>query len=241
MKTLIIIPTYNEKENLETVVSGIFRLSPPDVSVLVVDDGSPDGTGRLADELAARFRDRLFVLHRPGKLGLGTAYLEGFKFGLDRGFEALCEMDADGSHDPAALGQLLAAAAAGADVAIGSRRVPGGRIVGWGPYRHLMSWGAMTFSRLALGLKTRDVTAGFRCYRAQAVQALLRLPIASNGYAFQEETIFYCEKMGFRIVEIPVVFRDRLLGGSKLSRREIVAFFTIIGRLRRVDQRRLRT
>ncbi len=240
MKTLVIIPTYNEKENLELIVSGIFSLNLPDLSILVVDDASPDGTGDIADGLAGRYPGKLHVLHRAGKLGLGTAYLEGFRFALARGFEAACEMDADGSHDPEALRQLVAAVAGGADLAIGSRRVSGGRISGWGPHRHLMSWGAMTLSRLALGLKTRDVTAGFRCYGARAVEALLRLPIASNGYAFQEETLYYCEKLGFRIVEIPVVFKDRVRGGSKLSKREIIAFFTTISRLRRVDLRRFK-
>lgn len=237
----MIIPTYNEKDNLELVVSGIFELGLADLSILVVDDGSPDGTGAVADRLSDRYPGKLHVLHREGKLGLGTAYLEGFRFGIARGFEALCEMDADGSHEPAALRDLVAAVSGGADVAIGSRRVPGGRIVGWGPHRHLMSWGAMTLSRLALGLKTRDVTAGFRCYRARVVEELLRRPISSNGYAFQEETIFYCEKLGFRIAEIPVTFRDRVRGGSKLSKKEIIAFFTTIRRLRRLDLRRLKT
>jgi len=233
MKTLVIIPTYNEMENLEAIVAGIFGLGQPDLHVLVVDDASPDGTGRLADDLAARQSGRLFVLHRQGKLGLGSAYLEGFRYGLERGYEAVCEMDADGSHEPASLKELVAAVEAGADVAIGSRRVPGGRTEGWGAHRDFMSRSAMNLTRWALGLKTHDVTAGFRCYRAAAAAELLKLPIRSSGYSFQEETIYYCEKLGFSIKEIPIVFRDRQRGESKLTSAEVRKFFTIIWHLRR--------
>ena len=233
MKTLVVIPTFNEKENLGAIAAGIFRHAPPDTAILVVDDNSPDGTGALADELARLYAGRLFVRHRQGKLGLGSAYLDGFRYGLEHGFEALCEMDADGSHDPAALPQLIAAVADGADVAIGSRRVPGGRTEGWGPHRDLMSRSAMGLTRLALGLRTRDVTAGFRCYRAAAAAELLKLPIRSSGYAFQEEMIFYSERLGFRIKEIPIVFRDRRFGVSKLTPAEVRKFFTIIWHLRR--------
>ncbi len=232
MKTLVVIPTYNERENIETIVTSILQSGLAGVSVLVVDDASPDGTGRLVDEMAANHPGRLFVMHRPAKSGLGSAYLDGFRYGLERGFEALCEMDADGSHDPAALALLIAAVEKDADVAIGSRRVRGGRVTGWGPHRHLMSWGAMTFAKIALGLSTNDVTSGFRCYRAPVAAAVLRLPIASSGYAFQEETIYYCEKMGFHVREIPIVFRDRTRGASKLSFKEVPAFFRTIFRLR---------
>jgi len=233
MKTLVVIPTYNERENIESILTSILHSGSADVSILVVDDASPDGTGRLADEISVNHPGRVFVMHRPAKSGLGSAYLDGFRFGLERGFEALCEMDADGSHDPAALPLLIAAVEKGADVAVGSRRVRGGRVTGWGPHRHLMSWGAMTFAKIALGLKTNDVTSGFRCYRAPVAAAILRLPIASSGYAFQEETIYYCEKMGFRVREIPIVFRDRVRGSSKLSFSEVPAFFRTIFRLRR--------
>ncbi len=233
MRTLVVIPTYNERENIESIVAGILALGMRDLAVLVVDDASPDGTGRLADNLSRNHPESVFVLHRPAKSGLGSAYLDGFRWAMRRDFEAVCEMDADGSHDPLVLPLLIGAVEKGADLAIGSRRVRGGGIVGWGPHRHLMSWGAMTFSRFLLGLKTKDITAGFRCYRRAVIERLLRLPIASGGYAFQEETVFYCERLGFRIVEIPIVFRDRLQGGSKLAFREVPAFFSTIMRLRR--------
>lgn len=233
MRTLIVIPTYNERENIETLVARILALGRPDVAVLVVDDASPDGTGRLADDLARRHPERVSVLHRPAKSGIGSAYLAGFRLAAERGFDAACEMDADGSHDPDALPALLRAVERGADLAIGSRRIPGGKVVGWGPHRHFMSGAAMTLSRLALGLKTRDVTSGFRCYRRKAIDALLSLPIASNGYAFQEETLFFIERAGLKVVEVPIVFRDRERGTSKLTWHEVAQFFAIIGRLRR--------
>lgn len=233
MKILIVIPTYNERENLESIVRGVLAVGRPDVAMLVVDDASPDGTGDLADALAARHPDRVFVLHRAGKLGLGSAYLAGFRSGIERGFDAVCEMDADGSHDPAALPRLFAEIERGADLAVGSRRVPGGKVIGWGPHRHVMSNGAMMLARLALGLRTKDVTSGFRCYRKEVAAALLSLPIESSGYAFQEETVFYAERLGFTVVEVPIVFRDRRHGSSKLTWREVVQFFTVIGKLRR--------
>lgn len=176
-------------------------------------------------------------MHRAGKLGLGSAYRAGFRVGLERGFEILCEMDADGSHDPVALRAMLAEIGRGADLVIGSRRVPGGGVVGWGPHRHLMSGGAMFLARLALGLKTRDVTSGYRCYRAPVVAALLKMPIRSSGYAFQEEAVFYAEKLGFKVRETPISFRDRLLGRSKLGWREVLQFFTVIVQLRREGSR----
>ena len=233
MRTLVIIPTYNERENLETIIRGVLAVGRPDLSMLVIDDASPDGTGKLADTLSARYPDKVFVMHRAGKLGLGSAYLAGFRSGLDRGFEAVCEMDADGSHDPSVLPLLLAEVERGADLAIGSRRVAGGRVIGWGPHRHLMSGGAMALARLALGLRTKDVTSGFRCYRDTVVRALLALPIKSSGYAFQEETVFYAERSGFKVVEVPIVFRDRRHGSSKLTWREVLQFFAVIGKLRR--------
>jgi dolichol-phosphate mannosyltransferase len=239
MRTLVIIPTYNERENLRSAVAGVLA-ARADLSILVIDDGSPDGTGALADELAAESPERVSVLHRAGKQGLGSAYLAGFRASVDRGFDAVCEMDADGSHDPAALPLLVDAVERGADLSIGSRRVAGGRVEGWGPHRHFMSGGAMMLSRVALGLKTKDVTSGFRCYRRSVAQALLELPIASGGYAFQEETVFYAERLGFKVVEVPIVFRDRLKGTSKLTWREVAQFFSIIGKLRRVKVSRKR-
>lgn len=232
MKTLVVLPTYNERENLELIVDSILFPRATDLAVLIVDDASPDGTGDIADQLATRHLGKVFVSHRPGKLGLGSAYLEGFRFGLAKGFEALCEMDADGSHDPAQLLELIAEVERGADVVIGSRRIPGGSVEHWGLHRHVMSRGAMFLSRLALGLKTMDVTSGFRCYRARVVAELLLRPIHSNGYAFQEETLWYCEKLGFLVTEIPITFRDRKRGKSKLTWREAVQFFITVWKIR---------
>lgn len=238
MRTLVIIPTYNERENLGTLLARIVTLGRDGLEVLVVDDSSPDGTGALADDLARRHPGVVQVLHRPAKSGIGSAYLAGFRTAIARGFDAACEMDADGSHDPDALPVLLEAVSRGADLAIGSRRVPGGKVIGWGPHRHVMSGAAMTLSRAALGLKTRDVTSGYRCYGRRALEALLALPIASNGYAFQEETVFHVERAGLKVVEIPIVFRDRERGSSKLTWREVAQFFVIIRRLRRMKRRR---
>jgi glycosyltransferase involved in cell wall biosynthesis len=230
MKTLVVIPTYNERENLAGLVEHILAL-PVSVDVLVVDDNSPDGTGQLADQLAADRPNRVFVLHRPSKNGLGTAYFDGFQWGLKHRYDALCEMDADGSHDPADLPDLIGAVEDGADLAIGSRRVRGGRIVGWNAWRHLMSWGANTISRLLLRLKTKDVTAGFRCIRADLIRRVLTAVPAAGGYAFQEESLFMFERSGARIFETPVVFVDRRKGSSKLGRQEIKEFFQTIVRL----------
>lgn len=236
MRTLVVIPTYNERENLRSAVAGVLA-GGEGLSVLVVDDASPDGTGMLADELAAEHPGRVTVLHRAGKQGLGSAYLAGFRRAVEQGYDAVCEMDADGSHDPAALPLLTAAVERGADLSIGSRRVPGGSVEGWGPHRHFMSNGAMMLARAALGLRTKDVTSGFRCYRRAVAEALLALPIASGGYAFQEETVFYAERLGFKVVEVPIVFRDRRMGTSKLTWREVAQFFSIIGTLRRTKVR----
>lgn len=236
MKTLVIIPTYNEKDNLPRAAAGVLARGD-EYDVLIVDDLSPDGTGAVADSLAAAHPGRVFVRHRPAKSGLGSAYLEGFRFGRERGYEALCEMDADGSHDPADLPRLLAAVRGGAGLAIGSRRVRGGKITGWGLKRHLLSWGAGTLTRLMLGVKARDATAGYRCYSAAAADAVLAAPVMSRGYSFQEETLFYVERAGFRVVEVPVVFRDRERGGSKLDWREITASLGHLWRLRRSRRR----
>jgi dolichol-phosphate mannosyltransferase len=232
MKPLVVLPTYNERENLESVVTQVMN-EEGNWSVLVVDDNSPDGTGDVAEGLALRYPGRVHVLHRSGKLGLGSAYLEGFRHAIGRGFDPVCEMDADGSHDPSVLPKFLERVSKGAQVVIGSRRVAGGKIVGWKPHRHFMSRGAMELTKIALGLKTKDVTSGFRCYRADAVTMILEAPIESDGYAFQEEVLFHCEKWGLRIEEVPIVFRDRRRGSSKLSRKDIAEFFSVVWRLRR--------
>jgi dolichol-phosphate mannosyltransferase len=237
LRALVVIPTYNERENLDAAVRAVLA-QPGEFSVLVVDDASPDGTGRLADALASANPGRVSVLHRAGKLGLGSAYLAGFRAALDAGYDAVCEMDADGSHDPAVLPALAAAIEGGADLAIGSRRIAGGSTVGWGPHRHLMSGGAMLLARIVLGLKTKDVTAGFRCYRAALAEELLHAGIESGGYAFQEESVFYAEKLGYRVVEVPITFKDRAKGRSKLTWREVAQFFAVIAKLRTVKPRR---
>ena len=237
MKTLVVIPTYNERENIEMILMRILNLGVPDLHVLVVDDASPDGTGHFVDAFSCANPGVVQVIHRTEKSGIGSAYLAGFRYGIDHGFEVMCEMDADGSHDPGTLPSLIEKISSdSADVVIGSRRVRGGEIVGWGPHRHMMSHAAMLFARLALGLQTRDVTSGFRCYRTSVVKQLLHRTIRSNGYAFQEETVFYCEKLGFRIQEVPIVFKDRTKGNSKLSWKDIFEFFATIQRLRKSNR-----
>lgn len=229
MNPVVVIPTYQERRSLRNVVEHVLAFG---ARVLIVDDSSPDGTGDLADDLARRHDGRVFVLHRPAKSGLGSAYREGFRRALDLGGDPICEMDADGSHRPEDLPRLFAALA-DADVAIGSRRVRGGHIVGWGPHRHVMSAGAMFVARKLLGLRTRDVTSGFRCYRRSVIEKLLSRPFASGGYAFQEEALMRCERMGSRIAEVPVTFADRTEGRSKLGWKDIAEFFSVMWRLRK--------
>ncbi|MBI4458360.1 polyprenol monophosphomannose synthase [Candidatus Uhrbacteria bacterium] len=233
MKTLIIIPTYNERENLETAVTEIVSGQADGADVLVVDDNSPDGTGALAEDLVRSFPARVQVLHRPAKLGLGSAYIDGFRYAVDRGYDLVCQMDADGSHDPHDVRRLVDAMDDHTDIVIGSRRVPGAAVLGWGPRRHFMSAAAMAAARLMLGLSARDVTSGFRCYRGRAAAHLLRQPIVSRGFAFQEEVLLHCQKAGFRIKEIPVTFRNRQMGKSKLGWREVADFLLMVLRARR--------
>lgn len=226
----VVVPTYNERENLPQLVRGLLELP---LEVLVVDDASPDGTGQLADTMA-KVNPRLHVLHRAGKLGLGSAYREGFAYAMASGASLVGEMDADNSHSPGDISRLVAVIESGADIAIGSRRVPGGAVIGWGPWRHLMSWGAMTVSRLALGLKTKDVTAGFRLYTKKTLMSIPWRDVKSDGYAFQEEILFLCERANLKIVEIPVVFTDRTKGKSKLNTKNAIEFFATMWRLRKL-------
>ncbi len=227
----LVVPTYNERNNLAELVERVLA-QPIKVFLLVVDDNSPDGTGQLADELAQKYKGRMLVLHRPGKQGLGSAYRQGFAYCINRGAQVVGEMDADLSHIPEDLPKLWEKIKQGAQVVIGSRRVEGGKIIGWGVWRHFTSWGANTFSRLILGLKTRDVTAGFRLYEVEALEKIPWRAITSNGYAWQEEIIFLLEKSGARIAEVPVVFNDRSQGKSKLKGKDIFEFFKTIFRLR---------
>lgn len=231
MKIAVIIPTYNESGNITRLLDGLAGLKIPDLLVWVVDDSSPDGTGTLADSYAA-VNPWVRVIHRSGKLGLGSAYLAGFRAALDAGAEVICEMDADLSHDPVELPQLIYAVENGADVAIGSRKIPGGMIEGWGIARKVMSHGAMTVSRAVLGLRTKDVTNGYRCYRRRVLETIDLSTVRSGGYAFQEEMLYRVERAGFKVVEVPTIFRDRTKGFSKLCWNDVTEFFATIIRLR---------
>jgi len=213
---LIVVPTYNERDNVQGI-AGRLLAALPATELLFVDDNSPDGTGGLLDELAAADR-RIHVMHRAGKLGLGTAYVEGFTWGLARGYTYLFEMDADGSHDPKYLPQLLALAVDGADVVVGSRYVPGGGTENWGAGRKLLSRGGSLYARTILGVELRDVTAGFLCWRRAALEAIDLSTITSNGYSFQIEMKYRALNKNLRVVETPIVFVDRRVGQSKMSR-----------------------
>ncbi|MBN0047682.1 polyprenol monophosphomannose synthase [Streptomyces actuosus] len=212
---LVIIPTYNEAENIKAVV-GRVRKAVPDAHVLVADDNSPDGTGKLADELAAD-DDQVHVLHRRGKEGLGAAYLAGFRWGMEHDYGVLVEMDADGSHQPEELPRLLTALK-GADLVLGSRWVPGGRVVNWPKSREFISRGGSLYSRLALDLPLRDITGGFRAFRAETLRGLGLDDVASQGYCFQVDLARRAVKAGYHVVEVPITFVERELGDSKMSR-----------------------
>jgi dolichol-phosphate mannosyltransferase len=218
-RAVICLPTYDERENLAPMLAGI-HAAVPDVDVLVVDDNSPDGTGGLADELAA-LDGRVKVLHRPGKQGLGRAYLAGFAWALERGYDLILEMDADHSHDPRHLPALLAAAR-DADLVLGSRYVPGGRTVNWGLARKLVSRGGSLYARAILGVRVRDLTGGFKCFRREVLEAVDLASVECTGYAFQIELTFRALRRGFRVVEVPIVFADRRVGRSKMSRRIVL-------------------
>jgi dolichol-phosphate mannosyltransferase len=212
----VILPTYNEAENLERIVIAVLQQLPDSGRVLVVDDNSPDGTGAIADRLADS-NESVSVLHRPRKEGLGPAYLAGFHVALDAGAQRIVEMDADFSHDPAYLPKLIGAAEH-YDLVIGSRYVPGGGVTEWGPVRRFISRGGSSYARVALGLPIRDLTGGFKCFRREVLETINLDTIQARGYAFQVETTYRAIRAGFRVVEIPIVFRDRADGTSKMSR-----------------------
>ncbi len=216
---LVCLPTYDEAENVRPMVEAILAATP-DVDVLVVDDNSPDGTGRLADAIAAR-EPRVQVLHRAGKEGLGKAYLAGFAWALGRGYDLVLEMDADFSHDPKYLPAMLAKARE-ADLVLGSRNVPGGGTVNWGPGRKILSRGGSLYARLILGLPVRDLTGGFKCFRREVLEAIDLPSVECSGYAFQIELTYRAARKGFRVAEIPIVFVDRRVGRSKMSRRIVL-------------------
>jgi len=213
--TWLVLPTYDEAANVEAIVTAALESLPADRRLLVVDDSSPDGTGEIADRLAAG-RDDVEVLHRPAKLGLGPAYVAGFQRALAGGAELVCQMDADFSHDPADLPRLLEATQ-DADLVLGSRYVPGGGVTDWGPTRRLISAGGSAYARLLLGIGIRDLTGGFKVFRRQVLERIELGTISSLGYAFQVETTYRAVRAGFRVVEVPIVFRDRRVGESKMS------------------------
>jgi dolichol-phosphate mannosyltransferase len=215
-RILVIIPTYNERTNVSLIVPAVLEQDPR-LHVLVVDDSSPDGTGELADELAAA-DSRVHVLHRSAKEGLGRAYIAGFRWALERGYDLICEMDADFSHDPKFLPELLRAARE-ADLVIGSRYKQGVNVINWPISRLLLSLGANEYARRITGLPLTDSTGGFKCFRRAVLEAIDLDAVRSNGYAFQIEMSFRAWKKGFRLAEIPIVFTDRVEGQSKMSKR----------------------
>ena len=223
---LVIIPTYNESESLPGVVERV-RAAVPEADILVADDNSPDGTGRLADAMASA-DDRVHVLHRAGKEGLGKAYLAGFAWGLERGYDVLVEMDADGSHRPEELHRLLDAVQH-ADLVLGSRWVPGGAVVNWPRSRMVLSRGGSLYTRLALGIRTRDATGGYRAFRAQTLRDVDLETVDSNGYCFQVDLLWRALQRGKVVREVPITFVEREVGTSKMSQRIVVEALTKVG------------
>jgi dolichol-phosphate mannosyltransferase len=212
----LVLPTYNEAENVEAIVAAALGKLPAAARVLIVDDNSPDGTGTIAARLAER-EERVEILHRPRKEGLGPAYIAGFRRALAGGAGLVLEMDADFSHDPAYLPRLLDAAER-ADLAIGSRYVPGGGVGDWGALRRAISRGGSAYARLVLGVGVRDLTGGFKCFRREVLEAIDLDSVGSRGYAFQVELTYRAIRQGFEVVEVPIVFRDRRVGSSKMDR-----------------------
>jgi dolichol-phosphate mannosyltransferase len=229
MKTLIIIPTYNELENLRPLLQKIFSFAP-ETDVLIVDDHSSDGTGKLADEIHEE-NPQVNVLHRESKLGLGTAYIAGFKYAIAHQYDAAFEMDADFSHDPRYLHAFLQAIE-DADLVIGSRYIPGGDTPDWSFLRKFISGGGNIYARWVLGIPVHDCTAGYRCYRREVLESIDLDTMQSGGYAFQIEMVYRVSQQGFKIVETPIVFLDRRVGKSKMSRQIVIEGFTYVLRAR---------
>jgi dolichol-phosphate mannosyltransferase len=218
MTTIVVIPTYNEADNLPAITAELLQLTVPDLQLLVVDDDSPDGTGQIADELVQRYPGQVHVIHRTGKLGLGTAYITGFTKALDLGADYVVQMDADFSHSPKYILEMLEKIK-DYDVVVGSRYVGGGELdERWSWWRWLLSWWAnVVWTRLILAVQTKDATAGFKCWRRSALQRIGLERITSNGYVFQVEMAYVSEKLNFRILEIPIYFEDRRIGQSKMT------------------------
>jgi dolichol-phosphate mannosyltransferase len=235
--SLVIVPTYNEVDNLECLVEAVLdQSSSPAFDLLVVDDNSPDGTGDLADFLACERPDRLVVIHRAGKFGLGTAYIEGFRYALQHGYTHVFEMDADFSHDPSAL-PVLRAALEDADVVLGSRYIPGGTAAQWSGWRRALSQLGSTYARFILGVPVHDLTGGFKGFRADALAALDLGAIRSSGYAFQIEVTYRTLLHGFHVTELPITFGPRLAGHSKLRPGIILEALLVVPRLRLTSRR----
>ena len=218
---VVIVPTYNERDNIEPLLRQLLDL-PLRLHVIVVDDNSPDGTGDLAEMLASKSGGRVQVIHREGKLGLGTAYIAGFRQALSDGAEYILTMDADFSHNPRYIPVMLEKARQGFDLIIGSRYVPGGGTRNCALPRILLSWGANGFARLMLGLRAHDTTAGFRCYRSRVIESIGLDEIRSSGYSFLIEMLYRAQRRGWRVGEVPIIFDNRRLGQSKISREEII-------------------
>ena len=233
MKTLVIIPTYNERENLVELLGRVFAQPVDDLHVLIVDDNSPDGTGALAEELKAK-DPRVDVMHRAGKLGLGSAYVAGFRYALERDFGAVFEMDADFSHNPDSIPEFLRELET-ADLVVGSRYLYGVTVVNWPLLRLVLSYGANLYTRIITGLPLKDATGGYKCFRRQVLQALDLRRVRSDGYGFQIEINFKAWRKGFRIKEIPILFVDRRAGTSKMSRRIVWEAAWMVWRLRVLD------
>ncbi len=229
-RTLVVTPTYNEKDTLPRFLEAVRRALPV-ADVLVVDDNSPDGTGQIADALAAKDAG-VRVLHRPGKMGLGTAYVEAFTRGLAEQYDRFFEMDADLSHDVRHLPDFVRALDDGYDVVIGSRNIPGGGVEGWGPGRHFISKGGSLYSRAILGLPIRDLTSGYKAYSRRALEAIDLAEVHSNGYSFQIEMTYRAIRRGMRVKEVPIVFVDRTLGHSKMSRKVFLEAVGMVWKLR---------
>jgi dolichol-phosphate mannosyltransferase len=231
-KKIVIIPTYNEKENIQQIIDEVLSF-PEQFCVLIVDDGSPDGTGAIVKSLQPQYTDRLFLLERSGKQGLGTAYIAGFKWGLDNGFQYIFEMDADFSHNPKDLARLLQACQSNvADVAVGSRYVNGGKVVNWPWDRIFISKGGSLYARIITWLPVKDTTAGFVCYKAEVLKALNLDNIKFIGYAFQIEMKYRAWQKGFKIKEVPITFVDRKAGVSKMSKGIIKEAVTAVWKMR---------
>lgn len=215
-RSIVIIPTYNEKGNIKRVIEAVLGLDK-EIDILVVDDNSPDGTADIVKEMMGEFPNRVYILERKGKLGLGTAYIAGFKYCLEKGYEYIVEMDADFSHDPNDLPRLISACENGADLSVGSRYVKGGKVENWPLLRILISFFASLYVRTVLWLNVRDTTAGFVCYNRRVLEKIDLDGIEFIGYAFQIEMKYKAKKAGFKIVEVPITFRDRIVGQSKMS------------------------